>query len=279
VPNLNHADPAMNALLNDKRFRIALSLAINRDAINEVQFYGMGRPRQNAPSELSPFYSRKRENAHVEHDPARANALLDELGLDKRDADGVRLRRDGKPLELNLDANNTTGFTDALQLVVRNWREVGIKADLRVKSYELWRQRYWSGLHDVNVMGYDSQENPVTDPPFPVNRYSPLARKWGLWYSSKGKDKEAEEPPPEVKQVAALWRQIIAAPDEGEQVRLFSEVSDLLADNAWTIGLVSNAPRPLVVLDSFRNVPPVANYDWYCRAPGNTATECYAIQP
>jgi peptide/nickel transport system substrate-binding protein len=279
VPNLNHADPVLNELLNDKRFRIALSLAINRAAINEVQFYGMGQPRQNTPSELSPFYSKKHENAYIEYDPDRANALLDELGLDKRNAEGVRLRRDGKPLELNLDASNATGFTEALQLVVRNWCEVGIKADLRVKSYELWRQRFWSGLHDVNVMGYDSQENPVTDPPFPVDRYSPTARKWGLWYSSHGTDKDAEEPPPEIKQVAALWQQIIATPDEAEQVRLFSKVSDLLADNIWRIGLVSNAPRPVVVLDSFRNVPPVSNYDWYCRAPGNTATECDAIQP
>ena len=137
MPNLNHRDPVLNELLNDRRFRIALSLAIDRDEINEVQFYGLGKPRQNCPTVISPFYSKKLENAHIQYDPIRANALLDELGLARRNAEGIRLRRDGRPLALFIDSNDWTGFVDALQLVARNWREVGVKADLKIQSREL----------------------------------------------------------------------------------------------------------------------------------------------
>jgi peptide/nickel transport system substrate-binding protein len=292
VPNLNHRDPVLNELLNDKRFRQALSLAINRDVINDVQFYGMGEPRQNCPSRMSPFYSENREKAYTQYDPARANALLDELGLTKRNADGIRLRKDGQPLALRIEANEATGFFDALELTARYWSEVGIKAELKVQSRELWRQRYWAGLHDFYAWQYNCQENPLTDPPYPPDRMSPMARKWGLWAETIGRGdgvklsaddlkdaKDAEEPPEEIKQVIALWRQIIATPDQQEQVRLWSKISDLQAEYLWQYGLVGNAPRPVLVLDSFRNVPPVCNYDWYCRAPANTATECYAIQP
>ena len=39
---------------------------------------------------------------HVEYDVDKANAYLDELGLDKRASDGTRLLPNGKPLVLNV---------------------------------------------------------------------------------------------------------------------------------------------------------------------------------
>lgn len=42
LPNLNHKDPVIRALMEDHRFRKALSLAIDRDELNEVGFFGVG---------------------------------------------------------------------------------------------------------------------------------------------------------------------------------------------------------------------------------------------
>ena len=38
--NFHHEDPVLNALLNDKRFRVAFSLAINREEANSLVFKG-----------------------------------------------------------------------------------------------------------------------------------------------------------------------------------------------------------------------------------------------
>ena len=92
LPNLNYADAAWRPLLRDVRVRRALSLAINRHEINMAVFYGLGKESADTVLPESPLYqagiSRK---AWIAHDPDQANALLDEIGLDQRDNDGIRL--------------------------------------------------------------------------------------------------------------------------------------------------------------------------------------------
>src|SRR5688572_1825133 len=87
-PNLNRlVDPRRPEtkwkaqLLFDKRFRQALSLAINRKAIIQSEYNGQVEPAQVEPGRESPFHSEKLRKAFVEHDPARASKILDELNL------------------------------------------------------------------------------------------------------------------------------------------------------------------------------------------------------
>ena len=81
APNINHKDPVMRAIFSDRRFRIALSYAVNRTEINKIVCRDKGTPRQAAPLKESEFYSASYEKAYTEFDPAKANALLDEMGL------------------------------------------------------------------------------------------------------------------------------------------------------------------------------------------------------
>jgi len=50
------ADPEMGKVMANKDFRIALSLAINRDQIKESVFLGLGEPRQPVPAPWHPYY-------------------------------------------------------------------------------------------------------------------------------------------------------------------------------------------------------------------------------
>ena len=277
TPNQNHKDPVLRKLINDKRFRIALSVAINRDDINEVEFSGLGKPRQCAPTKMSPFYSRKYEKAYIQYDPKLANKLLDEMGLTERDAKGYRKRPDGKTLRLNLDANEQTGFFDALLLVAQYWRAIGIKSELKIRKRSFWFNRVSARLHDVDAFWFNVRQIPMAhlNPICPRDSRAPLGGQWGTWFRTNGK--EGEEPSPEMRQVMELWRQIEVTPDPKKQIELFDKIHDLAADNLWYIGLVGEVPIPVVVQDHFRNVPEVSYYDWYSRGPGNTAIECYAI--
>ena len=55
--------------------------------------------------------------------------MLDELGLAKRDAQGVRLMANGKPLMIEINVVPAFGaWPDVGQLVARDWEAVGVKA-------------------------------------------------------------------------------------------------------------------------------------------------------
>ena len=90
LPNLNYEDEKWRSVLQDTRFRRALSLAIDRREINMATFFGLGHPSADTMLPQSPLFRPEYRDAWIAHDPAQANALLDEMGLDKRDDDGWR---------------------------------------------------------------------------------------------------------------------------------------------------------------------------------------------
>ena len=85
----------MREFFNDRNVRIALSLAVDRDELNELIYDGLLTPRQYSPLAMSPNYYAKLANAYIEYDPDKANRLLDEAGYTEKDADGFRLWKDG----------------------------------------------------------------------------------------------------------------------------------------------------------------------------------------
>ena len=116
-PNLNAADPAWRALFSDVRFRRALSLGINRKEINQVIYYGLAREGNNTVLPESPLFKPEYRSKWAAFDIKQANAILDEMGMTKRDGRGVRLLADGRPLEIIVEtAGEETEHTDVLQL-------------------------------------------------------------------------------------------------------------------------------------------------------------------
>ena len=113
-----------------------MSLAINRDEINEVVFFGMATPRQAAMNPENAFYKDEWATRFAEYDPERAKQLLDEMGLEY-DQDGkFRLRPDGKALELRFNAPaEWQSVVDINELVVEYWQDVGVKVDWRATDW------------------------------------------------------------------------------------------------------------------------------------------------
>ncbi|HEX8375612.1 MAG TPA: ABC transporter substrate-binding protein, partial [Geminicoccaceae bacterium] len=94
--------------------------------MNQFLFFGLAVPANNTILPESPLWMDELAAHCLGFDLRAANGLLDELGLTKRNDDGVRLLPDGRPLELVVEtAGEDSEQSDALELVRDQWREVG----------------------------------------------------------------------------------------------------------------------------------------------------------
>lgn len=270
-PNLNRAvradDPASGwkaNLLRDPRFRQALSLGIDRQEIIDVLFSGVGEPSQPAPYAASPFYDARLSRMFTEYDPARANQLLDELGLDQRDAEGFRTFPDGGRMTWFLDYG---GFIDrgATPFVVEFWQRLGLRTIERARSGNLLATERGAMLQDFRI--YDVFNIPLLEVGafVPTTGNNSFAMAYGNWFERgglEGKDlagqgarvQEPEEGSP-IRRAMDLYALALTTIDEKERVQLFKNVWEISAENVWAISISSPPPVLAIVRDGFQNVP------------------------
>ncbi len=256
--NYTHKDHVLRQIFNDIRFRQAMSLAINRDEINKSLFFGKGVPRQQTLVSYSKFYQDWMAEYYAEYDPAKANKLLDEMGL-KKDADGFRLRPDGKRLEIIIDnwsAGQSRG--KVVQLVKEYWDDVGVRTNLKDMPGSLYGQRGLANERDVGYWCTDPSDdlgtfvNPKTFRP-PWQYGNGLAYPWWQWYSTDGQ--AGEEPPQDIKNLYSMieeWQK--TRPGSDEYMQKGQAIFNTNVRQLWQIGTVGMAPWPFIVSNKLKNL-------------------------
>lgn len=265
-PNLNTVDPVWSGIMRDVRFRRALSLAINRDEINEVIYFGLATPSANTVMPQSPLFKPKYMNAWSSHDPDQANALLDEAGLGARDKDGVRLMPDGSRVEITVDtAGESTEETDVLELIADHWKQIGVKMFVRASQRDLFRRRAQSGESQMSVfLGFD---NAIATGEMSPQELAPTSApqlqwpKWGQYHETKGKAGEPPQMPMVAKQIERYKAWLLAETPQ-ERTAIWHEMLNTYTDQVFTIGTVNNTRHPVVVNAKLQNVPEEGIYTW-----------------
>jgi ABC-type transport system substrate-binding protein len=277
APNLNHREPVMNQILSDSRFRKALSYAINRNEINKIVYRGKGIPRQAAPLKESEFYSESYEKAYTEYDPAKAGALLDEMGI-KLGQSGKRMRPDGEPLRLSLDVMvSIQSWVDIAEIVASNLKSLGIDTEVKSESMELFRQRTQTAAHDIALWSGDGGIECLLDPRwyFPYSSESLNAPLYAQWFQSGGQ--KGEEPPPVIKETMETYSQILSSVSEEKKKELFGKIMAANEENLWVIGLVHDPPDYYVVAKNMFNVPKKDFQSWIYPNPGPINPEQFSF--
>lgn len=258
-PNINSPDPVLAKLFDTSDFRQALSIAINRKEINELIFNGLMTPMQASPVHGSPNFDAEFSAKWTEYDPKKANALLDGLGL-KMGADGkTRTRPDGKPLQITVETQDTTGsqLLDECNQVKKYWDAIGVATQIKQIERTLYEQHMHEGVMDVGRWGCDRNSVVMADP----TRYlgtvddGPWAPLYGHWYG-KSPYKQVEPPADHpIRQVWSNWDKCQVEPDETKRNALFKAMLDVHKANIWQIGTVGEAPALWIVKNNFHNVP------------------------
>ena len=265
LPDQNNTDETIRELIRDRRFRRALSLAINRREINQVVYFGLARESNNTVLPESPLFRPKYQKAWAQFDLKRANALLDDLGLVHRDDRGVRIMSDGRPLEIIVQtAGESTELTDILELVHDSWLQAGVKLYTVASTREVFRNRIfageammsiWSGLENGLPTANTSPEELA-----PTKKYQYQWPKWGQYYESSGQSGVKPDDPKAVELVELVkeWR---STPDYEGRERIWHRMLEIHSEEIFTIGIINSVQHPVVVNEHLHNVPQVGFYN------------------
>ena len=264
MPNLNNNDPTIRELLQDRRFRRALSLAIHRYEINQVVYFGLAQASNNTVLPASPLFKPAYRDNWSQFNLKQANALLDELGLIERDDRGVRLMDDGRPLEILVQtAGESTEQTDILELIHDSWLRAGVKLYSVPSTREVFRNRIFAG--DAVMAIWSGMENgiPTADSSpeelAPTSKYQYQWSKWGQYYESSGKSGEKPEDPSvlELGRLNDLWRKTA---DQATREKIWHRMLEIHSEELYTIGVINSVQHPIVVNQYLNNVPEVGFY-------------------
>jgi len=266
-PNLNAADATWQTLFRDVRFREALSIAIDRESLSQYLYFGLAAPANNTILPESPLYSPEIASACLGYDTARANAMLDELGLDKRNARGTRLLPDGRPLELVVEtAGEDTEQADVLELIRDDFAEIGFVIHTRPTEREVLRNRIFSGEALMTIWFGLENGVPTADMSprefVPVSQYDqPQWPMWGQHFETKGAAGVAPDDPV-AQRLLELFDEWRRATERSRREASWNDILTLYAPQCYTIGLVKNVLQPVAVRKTLRNVPEEAIYNW-----------------
>ena len=266
LPNQNALDPEWRKLIRDTNFRRALSLAINRDEINQVIYYGLASPGSDTILPESPLFKPEFAELWAEYDVDQANELLDGLGLTERTGDGIRLLPDGRPMDLIVEtAGEDPTQVDILQLIADQWRKIGIRVHIKPEQREVLRNRVFVGSALMSVWTGLENGLPTADTSpqelAPTIQHQLYWPKWGQFHETGGL--AGETPDTEaVKELVRLndaWEQ---AADTEARAEIWRKMLQIRADEVFTIGTVRGVPQPVVVANRLHNVPKEGIYNW-----------------
>ena len=267
--NLNHRDENLRKIFQQKAFRVALSLAINRSAIIRRALKGRGLPYQVGPRPESPLYNERLATQFLEFDREKANELLDRLGL-KMGADGIRRRPDGRKLSFFIDAvgDERAAVVDE---IARYWQAVGVDVTPRHLDRNAFYDNRAVNEHDVSVWGGDGgiavMQSPIYY--FPYTYESLFATRWAQWFQDPT-DTRGEMPPEAIRKQMELYRKLVSSGGQEERSDLMREILDIAAEEFLVFGVSLPPVRYGLFRLDFGNVPAVMPAAWSYPTPAPT---------
>ncbi|WP_081355298.1 ABC transporter substrate-binding protein [Agrobacterium vitis] len=267
IPNINDTDEVKRKLFDDIRFREALSISIDREAINETVFSGLAMPRAAAPAKGSPYYDPEFETKWTGLDIDRANTLLDEIGL-KKGADGFRTGPDGKRLSLVIETIDENFPPEMGEVIRRGWQQIGMEGLIRSVDEPASLQHIKSGNFDIITAYADRLLMPQADPTLLLGRES-YANAYFEWYNSAGKS--GTEPPKDhpIRKLFDAWTAASSSKTVDEANQHMKDMINVMKENVWMIGLVGESVTPFVVNNKIGNFPDVMTNEEALRNEGN----------
>jgi peptide/nickel transport system substrate-binding protein len=287
-------------LLRNASFRQALSIGTDRQKIIDVAWKGIGTTKQYTLSPQSWHFAGAEGQkvyeewaaSFTEYDVAKANEMLDEIGMTKG-ADGFRTLPSGTAFDLIIDVTDWGGDlavnVDGSNELKAQWEaNLGIKTTINnLQGQPISGTRMNEGFYmlkvaemaEVDIWTFPEQIFPVR------NNYSfPLT---GRWYANGGdtcvpsapEKQYAEcgmkpEPGSPEARLQDIYRQGLNTKDIDARHQLVWDAFEInMTEGPFILGLTGDVPAAAICKDNLKNV---LNYGvtgpWAPATPGNQVT-------
>ena len=261
--------PELREMLRNTKFRKALSIAIDRSYFNESLFLGLGTPTSLTLSENSPYWDSELEeivSRHIEYNPDGARKLLDELGLQDRNNDGIREYPNGKPVVFILDAaSEYSSFVKCGELYVKYWRDIGVDAKLNVQARQIILNKSKTSSSHGTVWGTGPQLLlfPRIEGAIMAGNQSPDQYKAGF----------IPNPPEDLQKLWDLNKEFNSAMTAEKAKEVVKEIARLRVENTMGIFTLRDVPMIVLLNNKIANFP--EDFVVVNRALGNADAETW----
>jgi peptide/nickel transport system substrate-binding protein len=288
--NFDIKDAKWRALVAKQKMRLAMSHAFNRPDVRKTIYFETGELTTGTLSTKGPLFNStetgkqmyaKWRDASSQYDPAKAKALLDELGVVDADGDGLREYPDGSRLRIRIDypADTSNEHLGKCRSLARDWKAVGLDSVINPVTPTAFDDQWARGELTMLTAWESSDSNVLVYPNFVVpvatSSWAPLH---GQGYTMRISD------PAKIKSQAGLdpWKRKpphLTPDDETPMTETITRLQDIYdlarveadpakrAQHIWDIikihveegplflGVVCNYPQPVLTHADLSNVP------------------------
>jgi peptide/nickel transport system substrate-binding protein len=279
--NVTSADPEKRKVFGDLRFRQAMSVAINRDEINKVAFFGQGEAKQYIGFSPAPDFVDKKWAQHfAQFDPTMAKSLLAKVGMKDTDGDGFLELPNGEKIVLNIQFATQGIGGKVAELVGQHWSDVGMKTTVKEVTPDEYRSAQSSNKLDVGTwrksqpMGIVLGNNELWVPPYENYFGHRTGMLWAEWVDTKGAS--GVEPPDYAKQLIEDINAFQSEPAGTEKSNMLgARMVENMVSNLLFIGIVQ-APAPIYHRNVLKNFVEFKTHSYeYYRTYPYRATQWY----
>ena len=273
--NLTDKDVEKRAVFNDVNFRRAMSVAMNRDQINEIAYFGLGTPTQYTgfDGDTTPFITDKLKSSWVQFDPKLAEELLDKAGVVDKNNDGLRDLPSGKKFELNIQYATQGTPSEVVEIVAKSWSDVGVKTTIKEVTSDEYRNSQTA--NDLSVLSWVmgrplaniAGNTEILVPPYGSFFDLRTGMLWSQYLETNGA--EGVAPPATVAEMKKLTDRFVTLKAGTEASnKLGLQIAAKVIDDLFILGTVK-AVSPVYRNKALTNfeVPKTSSYEFYRMYP------------
>ena len=272
-------DTETASFLQNKDFRAALSMGIERDEINEVFFLGLGEvgglcAGWDDPNDPGHYIGEH----YVEFNPDEANELLDSIGLDQKDSDGMRLMPGTGEKIVVTHSVAVAAFEDYEgidSMVIEMWKKhLGIDGKLDAQERSLWSSRRDNNETHLNSWESSGRAGAIITP-------NHLGVVGGGGFIAVGASNDHRDNGTIADGWIGEWQKLYeeAKSDGSKYSENLQKVVELNCNNVNPITTVMNKPTyTAIIKKNVRNVPNPLPFSYHAQTSGNGFPETWWLE-
>ena len=242
------ADPVKYEWFNNRDFRRAISMAIDRDALIKGAYYGYGEKNWSQMTSSNKEWHSP-DFVKLDYNPSEAKKLLAGIGFKDTNGDGFLEDARGNQVSFILKTNSSNALRVSMANFIRDdLAKVGVKMTLTPIDFSTLISNIIDNFqYDAILLGFQSSVPPT---PFGGQNVYRSSGESHFWFIRQQKPATPEE-----ARIDRALDEMLTTQDRQMQKARFNEIQNIINDQGWFIWL----PVPTIKLpvsNRFGNVRP-----------------------